>query len=109
MSEYILIESRGAFDSNDTPRFYELAADLAKRGDTVTLYLVQNGVLSVRQGIPASATFAELAGAGVEVLADDFSLSERGIDRDRIAAGIVSAPLDVVVDHLANGRKAIWH
>jgi hypothetical protein len=42
------------------------------------------------------------------VLADDFSLRERGIAPEGLVSGVSSAPLDVVVDQLADGRKAIW-
>ena len=51
----------------------------------------------------------ELVQSGVEVLADDFSLRERGIPTGRLQAGIKSSPLDVVVDGLAEGCKVIWH
>jgi hypothetical protein len=47
--------------------------------------------------------------AGVKVLADDFSLAERGIPHARLAAGVDTAPIDVVVDHLAAGHKTFWH
>jgi hypothetical protein len=43
----------------------------------------------------------------VKVLTDDFSLRERGISK--LAEGIVAAPIDVIVDHLAAGRKTLWH
>jgi intracellular sulfur oxidation DsrE/DsrF family protein len=52
---------------------------------------------------------AALARAGVEVLADEFSLRERGIRSDHLATGVKMAPLDVVVDRLEEGRKALWH
>ena len=108
MAEYLLIESRDPFDSNDVGNFYGLAENLAKAGNVVTLFLVQNGVLPARES-SQSAALADLAGAGVEVLADQFSLLERGIAADRLASGVSSAALDVVVDQLAAGRKAIWH
>ena len=108
MAQYILIESRDPFDSNDVGNFYGLAEGLVKAGNQVTLFLVQNGVLPARPS-SGSAALSGLAGAGVEVLADEFSLRERGIATDRLASGVASAPLDVVVDQLADGRKAIWH
>jgi len=43
----------------------------------------------------------------VKVLADDFSLKERGISK--LAEGIAASPIDVVVDHLAAGHKTLWH
>jgi sulfur relay (sulfurtransferase) complex TusBCD TusD component (DsrE family) len=108
MAKYLLIESSDPFSSNDATHFHELAGDLAKEGHAVTLFLVQNGVLPARRSAK-SARLGELAERGVAVLADEFSLRERGIAHDRLAAGIKAAPLDVVIDQLADGAKALWH
>lgn len=108
MAAYLLIESRDPFECNDVAYFYELAEGLAQAGNTVTLFLVQNGVLPARRSAKSEHLQA-LAKAGVEVLADDFSLRERGIRSERLPQGVKSAALDVVVDHLAEGRKALWH
>ena len=56
-----------------------------------------------------SAPVTDLAEQGVTVLADDFSLRERGIPGDRLADKVQASSLEVVVDHLAEGRKVIWH
>ncbi len=108
MDKYMLIESRDPFDSNDVAFCYELAIGLAKAGNEVTLLLVQNGVLPARRGAKTDGLAAVLE-AGVKVLADDFSLAERGIEASRLAAGIASTPLDVVIDHMAAGHKTLWH
>jgi predicted peroxiredoxin len=108
MDKYMLIESRDPFDSNDVAFCYELAIGLAKAGNEVTLMLVQNGVLPARRGAKADGLAAVLK-AGVKVLADDFSLAERGIEPSRLAAGIASTQLDVVIDHMAAGHKTLWH
>jgi sulfur relay (sulfurtransferase) complex TusBCD TusD component (DsrE family) len=108
MASYLLIESRDPFDSNDVAFSYELATGLAKAGHEVTLFLVQNGVLPARHGAKADG-LAAVVKAGIRVLADDFSLGERGIERARLAPGITPSPIDVVVDHLAAGHKTIWH
>ena len=108
MSKYLLIESRDPFETNDVTYFYDLAANLAKEGNTVTLFLVQNGVLPARPSVRSEA-LAALTKAGVQVLADEFSLRERGVPVNRLAAGVKSAPLDTVIDQLAEGRKALWH
>ena len=108
MADYLLIESRDPFDSNDVSQFYDLATSLAESGRQVTLFLVQNGVLPARPCVHSDALSA-VAGAGVNVLADSFSLEERGIAPDGLAAGVSAAALDVVVDQLVEGRKAIWH
>lgn len=106
MAEYLLIESRDPFESNDVSYYYDLAKGLVEVGNQVTLFLVQNGVLSARPSAK-SAALGALARNGVTVLADDFSLQERGIAK--LAEGVAAAPIDVVVDHLAAGYKTLWH
>ena len=106
MASYLLIESRDPFESNDVGYFYDLARDLAEGGNQVTMFLVQNGVLAARPSQPATR-LAALAKLGVSVLADDFSLRERGIRR--LGDGVSSSAIDVVVDHLEAGHKTLWH
>lgn len=108
MSDYLLIGSRDPFESKDVAQVYGLAGNMARNGDMVTLFLVQDGVLSARDSA-CSAELSTLAQAGVEILADEFSLTERGVSPARLAPGVSAAPLSVVVDQLADGRKAIWN
>ena len=108
MATYLLIESRDPYDSNDTGFCRDLATQLAAAKNEVTVFLVQNGVLPARSGA-RSGELTKLAGAGVRVLADSFSLRERGIDEAGLASGVAAAPLDVVLDALAEGAKVIWH
>jgi hypothetical protein len=108
MASYLLIESRDPFASGDVGFCQDLSRRLVAAGDRVTLFLVENGVLPARSGA-AAAGLTELAQAGVEVLADDFSLRERGIPLDRLRPGVKPATIDVVIDRLAAGCKAIWH
>jgi sulfur relay (sulfurtransferase) complex TusBCD TusD component (DsrE family) len=106
MAHYMLIESRDPFESNDVGYYYNLAKGLVEGGNQVTLFLAQNGVLSARPSAH-SAALSALAQGGVKVLADEFSLQERGIAK--LAEGVTAAPIDVVVDHLAAGHKTLWH
>ena len=108
MAKYLLIESRDSFESRDVANWFRLAADLRKHGNDVTLFLVQNGVLAARNGARSDDLTAILK-TDVEVLADDFSLRERGIGPNRLTAGVRPAPLDVIVDRLADGSRAMWH
>jgi sulfur relay (sulfurtransferase) complex TusBCD TusD component (DsrE family) len=108
MPRYLLIESRDPYDSNDTGFCRDLAAQLAGAKNEVTLFLVQNGVLPARSGA-RSGDLTKLVGSGVRVLADHFSLKERGIDEKGLAAGIAAAPLEIVLDALAEGAQVIWH
>jgi hypothetical protein len=105
--KYLLVESRDPFEIRDVLYFYDLAAALAAQGE-VTLFLVQNGVLPARPS-RESRRLTELADAGVLVLADEFSLRERGIRGDGLAAGVAPAALDVVIEQMAEGRKVLWH
>ena len=108
MAKYFLIETRDPFESSDVGFYHDLARRLVADGNQVILYLVQNGVFPARLGARACG-LAELAQAGVEVLADDFSLRERGISEGRLQSGIKPSPLDAVIDGLAGGSKVIWH
>ena len=108
MDAYLFVESLDPFESNDVSQFYDLAAALAREGKPVTLFLVQNGVLAARRGA-RTGSFGALSQLGVEVLADEFALRERGIRTEGLAPGVRAAPLDVVLDRLVEGRKALWH
>jgi sulfur relay (sulfurtransferase) complex TusBCD TusD component (DsrE family) len=106
MAQYLLIESRDPFESNDVSYYYDLAKGLADDGHQVTIFLVQNGVLVARPS-KCSAALSALARVGVKILADDFAIKERGVTR--LAEGVSVASIDVVVDHLAAGHKVMWH
>ena len=109
MSSYLFIESRDPFESRDVRFVEETAAALRERGHEVTVFLVQNGVLAARRGA-RDQYLARLAQAGVRVLADDFSLSERGIAGDELRAGVAQSGVDALVEMLAReGTKAVWH
>lgn len=106
--DYLLIESRDPFDGPGAERCYDLARELARRRNRVVLFLIQNGVLPARRGA-RNAALLESTRAGVSVRADEFSLRERGIAPDRLAAGVEPAPISAIVDALADGAKVIWH
>ena len=111
--KYLLIESRDPFDAADVPYFFKVAKDLAEQGDDTVLYLVQNGVLCLRKGARPAAIFdwlGERPKSGVKILADDFSLRERGIRKEELAPEAHVSNVDALVDLLLEEkRKAIWH
>lgn len=108
MAAYLLIDSRDPHGHNDESQLHRLAFELSAKRHTVTLFLVQNAVLRARAGAQTGA-LADLRAAGVEVLADEFSLRERGIRGDRLASVVAAADLDAVVDRLADGHITLWH
>ncbi|GIU84225.1 MAG: hypothetical protein KatS3mg008_1000 [Acidimicrobiales bacterium] len=109
MGGYLIVESREPFGSRDVERMWDLAEQLAKAGDEVTVFLVQNGVLPVRTTSAAASRLAGLAGR-VRVLADEFSLRERAIRSEELVAGVRVSNVDELVDlMLAEGTKVIWH
>ena len=107
MSNYLLIESRDPFSTQAVAGHVELAVGLRRAGSAVELYLVQNGVLPCRAGADGDALHEALT-AGVEVLADDFSLRERGIGEKDIARGVKVASIDLVVARLAESWKVMF-
>ena len=107
-TNYLLIESRAGFDARDGGFACELAGVLARQGERVALFAVQNGVLNLRAGAQAAALVA-LMRAGVPVMADSFSLRERALAPEQLAAGVVPSELDTVIHRLADGWRVIWH
>ena len=63
MAEYLLIESRDPFESNDVGYYYDWQEGWSEAGNQVTLFLVQNGVLAARPSAQAPALGA-LGGPG---------------------------------------------
>jgi sulfur transfer complex TusBCD TusB component (DsrH family) len=106
MSAYVLIASEDPFERDSGP-LHTLALDLRRAGNEVTLFLVQNAVFAARAAC-AKTALPSLLDASVEVLADDFSLRERGIASLELRSGIRAAPLDVLVELIASGRKTLW-
>jgi sulfur relay (sulfurtransferase) complex TusBCD TusD component (DsrE family) len=109
MTNYVFIESRDPFESLDVRFVEETATALKQRGHLVTVFLVQNGVLASRLNARDSY-LARLMRAGVALLADDFSLSERGIEPAELRPGVRPTSIEALVDALAQeNTKAIWH
>jgi hypothetical protein len=107
MANYLIIASEDPFESRRTERMRELAVSLARRGGKVSVYLAQNAVLGARRNSKGRAC-ASLLTECIDVLADDFSLRERGIGPTALLPGVKVASLDVVIARLAHGWKAFW-
>ena len=109
MTNYIFIESRDPFESRDTRFVEEMATALKQRGNKVTVFLIQNGVLATRRNA-RDPYLARLTQGGIRLLADDFSLCERGIQSSELHPGVRASSIEVLVDALLQeNTKPIWH
>jgi predicted peroxiredoxin len=108
VTNYLFIESQGAFASATVPAFFALASDLVRQGDKVEIFLVQNGVMVARTGARAPE-LSNVVRSGLPVLADEFSLKERALSPAQLAGGVKPAGIDFVIDRMAAGWKVIWH
>ena len=106
MSKYLFIESRDPFESSDVKQQWDLATELAWKGNDVSMFLVQNGVFAARREARISTLDPA---ADVTVLADDLSLAERGIPaetlRDNVSVSGVDALTDLIME---DGCKPVW-
>ena len=107
MAGYVLIAARDPWDGPEQEQVFELAGSLAEARDSVSLYLTENGVFAARAG-GGERWLNPLLAAGVSVFADPFALAERGIADDRIVDGVVPAPIERLVDLLAEGHSGLW-
>jgi len=106
---YLFIETREPFESRDVRFVIETAAALKQRDNEVTIFLVQNAVLAAR-GKATGSELRELPKAGIRLMADEFSLHERGILIDELLPGIHISNIDSVVDIIAReNTRVIWH
>jgi predicted peroxiredoxin len=107
MTRYVLIESRDPFESRDADFIDNIAMAVKERGHDVTVFLVQNGVLAARKTVHR---LERVVDAGVTLLADNFSLRERGIRSDELSAGIQESGIEVLIGKLLEENvKTFWH
>jgi len=108
-SQYVFIESRDPFESTDTAFVADTASALRAGGRSVTVFLVQNGVLATRAAARGTQVH-RLVASGVTVLADDFALRERGIEASELSDGVRSASIETLVDLIVRpDTKTLWH
>jgi predicted peroxiredoxin len=109
MAKYVFIESRDPFESLDTRFVIGAATALKRRGAEVMVFLAQNGALAARRSA-RSSPLERMMEAGVEVMADDFSLAERGIREAEMLPGVQVSNIDALVNALVeDGCRSLWH
>jgi predicted peroxiredoxin len=107
MAGYVFIAARDPWEGAEGLRVFELAGSLAETRDAVTVYLTENAALAARADA-GEQVLSPLIAAGVTVVVDPFALQERGISRDRMVAGVIAAPIEHLVDLLAEGGPSMW-
>ena len=109
LSNYVFIESRDPFDSPGTHSVSKAAVALRREGHTVTVFLVENGVLGARKQAEKSQVPA-IVESGVTVLADDFSLQKRGISMEECAPGLRTGTMAHLIELIVKeNTKAVWY
>ncbi len=109
MAKYLLIETKGPLEGG--AHAFDLGGQLRGLKHDVTVYLLQDAVFSARRGFKDGERL--VAGArthGLTLLADEISLRQRGIVRDRLSDQVKVSNMDELVDLLMEkSDKAIWH
>jgi hypothetical protein len=90
MKHYMIVETRDPADSRDVDWIADVAAALQRRGARASVLLIENGVLAARAEAEAPALLAAIK-AGCPVMADRYSLRERGVRDVELNRGIVAA------------------
>jgi sulfur relay (sulfurtransferase) complex TusBCD TusD component (DsrE family) len=109
LGRYLLIETKGPLDGGDWA--FELGRQLRDLDHQVTIYLLQDGVLTARRRFPAGERLlAQAEQSGLRVLADAVSARQRGVVGDRVAATVTVSDIgDLVETLMERTDKAIWH
>ncbi|MEU4266153.1 hypothetical protein [Streptomyces sp. NPDC025273] len=107
-ASYFLIESKGNWAGPNAGTFLMDAVALAGAGHRVRVYLVEDGVLSAAgTDVPE---IERLAGAGVEILVDDFSAAQRALGVSRLSPHVRLAGMETVAAALAEDDcRGVWH
>jgi len=109
MARYLLIESKDPLNGGEYS--FELGRQLREIKHDVTVYLVQDAVFAARKGFAAGERLlTEARKSGLGLLADEISLRQRGVGKDRLSAEVKVSNMGELVDLLMErSDKAIWH
>ena len=109
MAQYLLVESKSPLEGGE--HSFELAKQLRELKHNVTLYLIQDAVFTARRRFEAGEKLvAEAKAQNLTLVADEISLRQRGITKDRLSDAVRMSRMDELVDLLMEkSDKAIWH
>jgi sulfur relay protein TusB/DsrH len=109
VANYLLIESKSPLDGGS--HSFELAKQLRQLQHNVTVYLIQDAVFAARKRFAAGENLiAEAKAQNLTLLADEISLRQRGITKERLSEAVRVSNTDELVDLLMEkSDKTIWH
>jgi len=109
MAKYLLIETKGPLEGGEYA--FDLGGQLRGLNHEVTVYLLQDAVFSARKGFKdGERLVAEARKNSLTLLADEISLRQRGVTRERLADQVKVSTMDELTDLLMErSDKAIWH
>jgi sulfur relay protein TusB/DsrH len=109
MAHYLLVESKNALDGGRYS--FDLARQLRDLQHTVTIYLVQDAVFAARKNFQAGEQLIKEAKAkNLTLLADEVSLRQRGLSKERLSDSVRVSNMNDLVDLLMEqSDKTIWH
>ncbi len=109
MAQYLLVESKNPLGGGEYS--FELAKQLRELQHNVTVYLIQDGVFTARKRFEAGEKLvAEAKAKNLTLLADEISLRQRGITKERLSETVRISTMNELVDLLMEkSDKAIWH
>ena len=109
MSQYLLIESKSPVDGGAYS--FDLASQLRDLQHQVTIYLIQDAVFAARRRFQAGEKLVSDAKThNLTLLADEVSLRQRGISKERLSDAVRVSNMDELVDLvMEKSDKAIWH
>lgn len=109
MARYLLIETKDPLNGGQYA--FDLGKQLREIKHDVTVYLLQDAVFAARKGFEAGERLlAEAKKHGLTLLADEISLRQRGVVKDRLSIHVKASTMEELVDLLMErSDKAIWH
>jgi len=109
LAQYFLVESKSPLDGGQ--HSFELGKQLRELQHQVTIYLVQDAVFAARKRFEAGEKLiAEAKAQNFTLLADEVSLRQRGITKERLSEAVRVSNMNELVDLLMEkSDKAIWH
>ena len=108
MAQYLIVNSRDLQEYSGGQYIQNLAGQLQQKGNDITLFLIENGVLAARKGNEVGKNLTNLTKQGMKILAEDVACKARGITE--VGEGITQANIDQLADLIIEGdTKIIWY